>query len=358
MQGPQDLLKIQLKSANSDDVHARNCTGEAVTFCFCCLKPMDSNEKRFIDGKWMEVESEFVKKNISVSKSNIMINFCQKNLVEDNNSVKVCFLCEPFILKYKSQNAKNSEDNPVVAMQNVLRYLDGDFDSKINRLAVLKSCISLSHTVTTKQDVVVRHPFRNPPNEIMEGVLGFLEYVSKLEKRPYRELSVCIMSIIVSIRWLHMGIGIGWYRSDQSGNCESSMMRRATMNGCTDMLKRYVSSHIDLDECFQYPCSLGCAGCNDDHQKLMKTEICNYSSQMLTPWGELEPFLDHKISANSEIEHPPYTVLCTRTNTVQLRSYSFYRRVLAQGVPVEFVETNPRAFYSAALSAHRSKKKI
>ena len=47
----------------------------------------------------------------------------------------------------------------------------------------------------------------------------------------------------------------------------------------------------------------------------------------------------------------PWTIRCTETNTIQLRSYEFYQETMSlSSIPLQFKFASPREYYSMQLS--------
>lgn len=232
-------------------------------------------------------------------------------------------------------------------------------------LCVLKECICLAADVRALHQVYY-HPLRSAACDALEGVIALLLALSRAGGALGHELAwgdhaspvtetvtlrrmPPIEEIVALVRTWHSGdaaFPVATATDSQDALASASCLRRALRN---PELAAVVALHEERVRAVATRGAAYCAGCTDAVEEYARVERPGYDRAVLAPWDRVRPFATHRVGPVDRKPEPLRLVYCCQSDSVQLRSFAYYRAVLSVEFPEEFRLTCPRKFYSLVL---------
>ncbi len=298
----------------------------------------------------------------------------QMKLLNDEEFV-ACFICEPNIKKAMKQlDTANVVESPSKFIYDSLQCVqDGKFTFK-NYFSIFKGIICITSELTTPTATYC-NPFRSANNDMLEGVVAYMKKMAVYNKNDDDHSterliwgSFCEMDdfesrvrktppveeIIALVRWLHRGCGndpLTLRMNTYKDTCEeTSSLRRGMRN--EECLNVFLKMNPKYQEYQGKGVCLHCAGCRDCFETLQQEDQSTYAAAVMCSWDVLKPYITHCVSLSDSAAFPPYTIFCVATNTIQLRSFEYYKKELCQNIPTSYQFKTARHFYSWQLQMH------
>ena len=370
--------RAQLRYSSLHDLCNLSSRDNNVKQCLCCLRFISKSGPSTVK---IEVGPATFCRLVDDNKQTCPELYYRQVAQVHQDNMYVCFICEPNIKKALKQMDANEEiQSPSKFLVETLQCIEQGVFTFKNFFPIFKGVVCLASELQTPS-ACHRHPLRCVQMDTTEGVITFVRMMaihnnndddSSTERLVWSDFkhgddfesrarkTPPIEEIIAMIRWQHRGSGtdpLSLSMTSYEDCCEeTSSLRRCMRNSeCKHVFRLIHGQQRDVeaeDRC------IFCAGCCDDIAKYQREEVESFETAVLLSWHELTPYFEHTASQSQEAASPPFTLRCTRTNKIQLRSYEYYKNVLCKSIPKEYHYASPRHFYSSQLFRHKSVKTV
>ena len=361
----------QLRYSSLADLCKLSALPDNVCQCFCCLRYISKVGK---DTVKLDAGAHALLHIVGSNAQNAPELYHRQAFLLGKSEHFACFICEPNIKKtFKDMDSGKDIVSPSAFVHDAVQCMQhGKFTFK-NFFPILKGAICLSselHTTCT----VYHHPLRRANWDSLESGIAFLEVLSTHSDNDDDQSTERLLwgsyecgedfecrvrktppidEIIALVRWQNRGASddpLNLLASSYSDCCEeTSSLRRALRNpSCMQVLtttKKEIRARFTGQGC-RY-----CAGCRDNAEQYQAQESTSYSSAILLSWECIHPYVSHSIGISQAMAWQPWSIRCTETNTIQLRSYEYYQEIMSlPSVPQKFKFISAREYYSVQLS--------
>jgi len=363
--------RSQLRYSSLADLCHLSALPHHVCQCFCCLRYISKTGK---DTVKLDAGAHTLLHMVRSNAQTAPELYHRQAFLLGKSEHFVCFICEPNIKKaFKDMDSGKEIVSPSAFVHDAVQCIQhGKFTFK-NFFPILKGAICLSselHTTCT----VYHHPLRRANWDTMESLIAFLKVLSTHSDNEDDQSTERLLwgsyecgddfecrvrktppidEIIALVRWHNRGASddpLNLLASSYSDCCEeTSSLRRALRNpSCMQVL---TAAKQELRVSSTGRGCRYCAGCRDSPEQYQAQESCSYSSCILLSWECIRPYVSHGIGISQAMTWQPWTIRCTETNTIQLRSYEYYQEMMSlSSVPLQFKFTSAREYYSVQLS--------
>jgi hypothetical protein len=338
------------------------CAPHEIVQCVCCLRFLSKRDP----GTIRVTTSEYnVPGIVHAGMDAVPDLFLHQAAILQRQRVYICFICEPHVKRAQQEHsAGNTSAVACSFLQDALECVLRGRMARVDFFCVLKGCICLAAHVRTPRQTYY-HPLRSAACDVLEGVVALMLALSRAggelghefawgdqaqagsDKVSLRRMPP-IEEIIALARAWHSGnlaFPVQTQTDSQDALASAACLRRALRN---PDLAAVVAEHAARARGVAY-----CAGCTDVIADYERAETPRYDRAVLVPWERVRPFATHQVKPAECAPEPLRLVYCCNCDSVQLRSFAFYRMVLSVEFPEEFRIACPRTFYSLALQHRR-----
>lgn len=362
-----ERAKKQLKYTTLRDACFETCRVENLCQCICCLRWLDKTSVGCIEIKHGRPEVHDALKNGDLCS---LLYHRQMALCQDSH-IYMCFICEPSIKKvWAGSNDNSKKKNPSQFVSFALDVvLKGRFTKK-NHFSVFKGCLCLCSTMNV-DGALYRHQIRNAAFDVLEGlVIFFWEYSQKSSSvsmnNPcdiYRQRSRLeadtetlvkirsmpdIMFVISYVRWRHIGFSndviLPIQRSCTDVSLELKFLRKAVrMPFFSDKSNPGLRNSV---------CT--CAVCMDQEliAEMMHYRRGTYAESVMPEFSSIRMYLNEGVSQRQMKSVPPHTLVCTKSDTIRLRSFNFYNSIMPPEGGLTLKYESAMVFYCSQFLLH------
>ena len=343
--GSSTITKKQIKFSLLRDVCVLHGDQSLLCQCVCCLRTIFREDAgtKLVTGGVQELQQAMLR---AQDKKNSLYAM-QLRLLQEKE-VWSCFICEPVIRKCIIAAERNVfKNSPSKFVSDAINAVEYGVFQDVNHFSILKGCVVLSSVAITDESST-RHPMRGAHREMLECVVKMTHDIAARGEK-FREMPE-IVEMISHVRWKHRGFlyaPLSPVLSGYDNVCIELKYLRKSMR-CEKYQSLYQRGKADSD----LPCV--CAGCyyaQHDVAAICKSPR-SYKHSVLMSWDKILPFLTHKVDVKQQCSVPPYSLLCEKKNAIQLRSFAYYKELLSEGFPDEFVFEDEHMFYSYQLQQH------
>jgi hypothetical protein len=216
----------------------------------------------------------------------------------------------------------------------------GDRVDKLSLLKYVLCCSSEVHIVVDGETTdIVYHPLRNPDNAVLEQSIRFFRYVFELSQCNVREFDLCPFEMVNIADWHISGFPLLMFHKKKSQD-----LRKAIRGVISKHYWKMTGLTVPIaDVNVIMPAIDTCAACQEE-TRISTRRGKSYDALFHSSWDSIKKGIQHDVLFKKNKLYCNY-VLCKRSNTMNITSYKYYRRVSKQ-FPKVFRHKNRQRYYT------------